>query len=427
MMSFGTKMVGASLNLKLFWGASLISSIAMGVYLVAFNWLTVKNYGAYGISMITIAFAIPQTLLVLFGGLASDFINKQTLFRVSQGLYCILGIATFVSCINEAPPLWFLMLLNFASGLIIAFYSPNRTSLISSLVPESQITSTQQTFYFATGLGWVIGSVLASHLLSFRDEYLNNTHGALAFLFYVLAMIPAIFCTPKVMDTKATLIPGASIGTKMKTALQDIRSSLLYLRTTVDIRVLMRMLAIVLVLGMPFTYLLSIYAHAHPTSEHSSKFFSHLYAALSAGNLIGALVGILITKSTFKQATLLLYMIFGLCISAIAALLLTQIWEMILMVLLAGLFTSLSTNLLKGLTQSQSRQDMRGRIAGFTQLLAGLSNISAGLAGFVIHHLTNQETSLYSSYEIVQMILLGLLAILTLLSMPSILKSRITI
>lgn len=282
-------------------------------------------------------------------------------------------------------------------------------------------------FYFATGLGWLLGSILAAHLLSFHVSYFSNAHGALAFLFYTLAMLPLIFCVPKAINSQNRLISEKSINSRLRAALLDIRSSLQYLRATMDIRILMRMLAFVLILGMPFTHLLSIYAHDHQAVHQSSKFFSHLFAALSAGNLLGAFIGILVTKSALKQASLFAYVIFGFCLSAIAALLLNQYWEIVAMILLVGLFTSLSTNLLKGLIQSQSEEDMRGRIAGFTQLLAGLSTTSAGLAGFAVHHLSNHETNTYVAYETVQLVLIGLLAVFTLLSLPSILKSRISI
>jgi len=427
MISADTSIQGISLRLKLFWCTSLFSAVTLGVYLVVFNWLTVKNYGAFGISVITISYAIPQTTMVLFGGLTSDSINKQTLYRVCQTLYVVIGIVLFLTAIDEVPSLWFLGLFSFANGLIEAFSSPNKTSLISNLVPESKITFTQQMFYFATALGCVLGSVLSAYFLAPQVLTIKNTYGALAFLLYALGNIPNIFLVPKLIYTDQKITPEKTFALKMKTSLLGLKDSLLYLRSTFDIRVLIWILALVLMLGMPFTYLLSIYAHEHSTMQHSSKLFSHLYAALGAGNILGALLGILVSKSAVKQATLFVYIICGLCASAIAALLMTEYWEIVLMILLAGLFTSICTNLLKGLIQSQSRVDMRGRIAGFTQLLAGLSTMSAGLAGFVIHHLSNYETSPYAAYETVQIVLLGLLAILTLLSLPSILKLHIRI
>ena len=415
----------ATSKLRLFWFADLLASIALGVYLVAFNWLTVKNYGAFGVSIVTIGYAIPQTVLVLFGGVTSDFINKQTLYRICQILYVVEGLALYIACRYELPPLWFLTLISFLGGLTVAFSSPNKTSLISDLVPASRVTSTQEFFYFASGLGWVCGSLLASQLLSMNELFISNPHGSLAFRVYIVGMIPSIFLVPKTLSTRAKSLSSTTLVLRIENAITDIGKALNYLRETVDLMVLTRTLAIILVLGMPFTYLLSIYAHSHPTLHPSSKFFSHVYAALGVGNLLGAILGIVIAKSLLKQATLFVYFIFGLCISAIAALLLYQYWEILLTVLLAGLFTSLSTNLLKGLIQSQATDEMRGRIAGFTQLLAGFSSMSAGLAGFVIHHLSDHETKVYFAYESVQLVLLGLLAVLTLLSLPSIIKLRI--
>jgi hypothetical protein len=68
---------------------------------------------------------------------------------------------------------------------------------------------------------------------------------------------------------------------------------------------------------------------------------------------------------------------------------------------------------------------MRGRIAGLTQLMAGLSSASAGIAGFLAHHLSKNGASDYSAYESVMLGMLILLAILALLTLPTIIKSRI--
>jgi MFS family permease len=414
-------------GLKLFWLANLISSIALGVYLVAFNWLTVKNYGAFGVSMVTIGYALPQTALVLFGGLTSDVINKQTMYRICQILYILSGLALFLTCMDELPTLWFLTFISFISGVIVAFSGPNKTAMISALVPESQVTTTQEFFYFATGLGWVLGSILASHLISTNDLPINNPHGALAFLFYIVGMAPSIFLAPKVFEKPIKVELGETLKLRINKILLDLKNEFAYLLSSTSIRTLIWTLAIVLILGTPFSTMLSIYAHDHPSSYQSSKFFAHIYAVFGAGSVSGALIGILIAKSTIKQGALPVYLIFGVCIFGTAALLIRQQLLILLMIFLVGLFLSLCTNLLKGLTQSQSADAMRGRTAGVTQLLAGFSSVSAGLAGFIIHRLSNHETNTYLAYEYVQLSLLGLLAILTLLTLPAIIRSRISL
>ena len=415
----------SSKGLKFFWLANLISSIALGVYMVAFNWLTVKNYGALGVSMVTLGYALPQTALVLFGGLTSDFINKQTMYRICQLLYIASGLILLKVCIDGLPPLWFLALISFISGVIVAFSGPNKTAMISALVPESQVTPTQELFYFATGLGWVLGSILASHLISADDLYISNTHGALAFLFYVFGMAPSIFLAPKTLGTRASVDLGASLKIQINRILSDIKDEFIYLRRSENIRTLVRTLAIVLVFGTPFTTLLSIFAHDNPSANHSTKFFAHIFAALGAGSLAGALIGILFARANIKQGMLFIYFIFGLCLAGLSALIISERPFILLMIFLAGLFISLCTNLLKGLIQAESADGMRGRVAGFTQLLAGVSSLSASAAGYLIHHLSNGQSNPYSAFEYVQASMFALLALLTLANLPSVRRVRI--
>ncbi len=415
----------ASFKLKLFWSAELISSIALGVYMVAFNLLTVKTYGPLGISMTTIGYAIPQTLLVLFGGFTSDTINKQTLYRICQILFILVGLTLFFACLEGSPPLWLLFLVSTLNGMIVAFCSPTKISLISSLVSESRVTSTQEFFYLATGFGWVLGSLLFSFLHIVEIPYIHNSTEATAFLFYVFAMLPSIFLVPKGSNPLQVSKFKKPLLDEFRASLMGIKNSFLYLQSYSSIKILMWLLAIILILGMPFTILISIFAHYHPTLKPPEQFFSHIYAALSIGQVVGGLVGILIARPSLMRGTLFIYFIFGFCCSAVIALNTDQYWLILITVLLSSLFTSLCCNLLKGLIQSLTTMNMRGRIAGITQLMAGFSSASAGIAGFLIHHLSQNGTNEYSAYESVMLSMLILLATLALLTLPAMMKSRI--
>lgn len=413
-----------SFKLKLFWSADLFSAIALGVYMVAFNFLTVKTYGPFGISITTIGYAIPQTLLVLFGGLTSDIINKQTLYRICQSLFILIGLILFFACLEEYTPLWLLFFVSTLNGMIAAFSAPNKTSLISDIVPESQVTSTQEFFYLATGLGWVLGSLLFPYLRNIEIPLIQDSRDSSVFLFYIFLMLPSVFLVPKGLMQLAVRESDKSLLDKFEASLIGIKNSFHYLHASFDIKILMWLLAIVLILGMPFTTLISIFAHNHPTLQPPQQFFSHIYAALSTGEVIGGLLGIFITRSRLTCGTIFIYFIFALCLAAIAALFTNQYWLLLITILLSGLFTSLCCNLLKGLIQSLSSHDMRGRIAGLTQLMAGFSSASAGIAGFLIHHLSQNGAKDYLAYETVMLSMLMLLAILALLTMPAMMKSR---
>ena len=388
--------------------------------MVSFSWLTVKHYGALGVSIVTFGYAIPQILLVLFGGLASDSVNKQALYRICQLLFFIGGLALTLASLHATPPLNLLVALSIANGVIVAFSAPAQTSLLSTIVQPSEVTNIQQIFYLAAGLGWILGSILAGHILSIQYIIISNAHGTLAFFIYTIFLLPIIVFTPKAPEIPLNQSQVVSAKSKILLVFQDIRKSLFYLRTTTDIRTLMRTLALLLVLGTPFVSLLSIYAHDHPSNHHSSQIFSRLYAAIGVGHLLGSLLGIYFATYSKQKASFIAYFIFGLCLAAVTALVTSKYWEIALSIILIGLLSNVCTNLLKGLIQSQSEPDMRGRIAGFTQLLTGLSSIFAGGAGYIIHHLGNGEgMNPYTAFEYVQMAMFGLLALLMLANLPS--------
>ena len=378
--------------------------------------------------MVTFGYAGPQIALVLFGGLASDSVNKQTLFRVCQLLFFIGGLVLTLASINAAPPLWLLVSLSIANGSIVAFSSPAQTSLLSTVAQPSEITKIQQIFYLASGLGWILGPIIAGHILPVQNFIISNTHGALAFLIYTIFLLPVIFFTPKTPAVSINQAQAISTKSRVLLVFQDIRKSLLYLRTTTDIRTLMRTLAMLLVFGGSFVALLSIYAHDHPSNHHSSQIFSRLYAAIGVGHLLGSLLGIYFAEYSKQKVSFIVYLILGLCLAAVTALVASKYWEIALSIILIGLFSNVCTNLLKGLIQSQSEPDMRGRIAGFTQLLTGLSSLFAGGAGFVIHHLSNGGSmNPYAAFEYVQMVMFGLLALLILANLPSLRRVQFNI
>ncbi|MFM7269732.1 MAG: hypothetical protein ACKOZT_14315, partial [Cyanobium sp.] len=57
---------------RAFWLANLLSNLGTSAFVLAINWLTVKQYGALGIATLALAYGVPQLLLQLVGGTLSD-------------------------------------------------------------------------------------------------------------------------------------------------------------------------------------------------------------------------------------------------------------------------------------------------------------------------------------------------------------------
>ena len=421
------KMYLNNVKFKQFWLAVAISNIALSIYVIAFSWLTVKHYGALGIAMTAFGYAIPNIMLVRFGGLVSDRFNKRMLYIIYLTLYILSGLILSVACVIETPSLWFLVGISVITGVISAFSAPTHKSIISGLVDASQIAATQQLFDLAVSLGFVIGPMLSSSILSLQDIYISNTNGAYAFLIYTCGMIPLILSIPKISLAPNLQDQIQAQTPTLKNGIKNIIDGFLYLYSDTRLKILMWLLSIVLIFGMPFTSLLSVFAHDHKTMLHTATFFSEISMCLGIGNLLGSLAGIGFTKIFKKTGVLFLLLIFGLCLSVVVAIEQANLLGIMLSIIFFGFFGTLIVNLLTDLIQSLTIETMRGRIAAFYQSAQGLQVMSAGLAGLIIHLLSQSNYPSYRAYELVELTMIALLVILALLSTRTIMKLNRTL
>lgn len=417
-------MVALNIKIKLFWVSCLCYGTAIGINIVAFYWLAVKNYGVLGFALTSSGYAIAQLTFILLGGVATDRFNKQRLLQLSQVLYILVAIPLTVVCAIETPALWFLVLISISNGLIAAFNSPSRYTIVADLGKAHEVNQMEQIFSFAGSLGAVLGSLLASVILPIDFFIITNNQGSLAFTLYICGMIPMIFLIPKeivslnpIDQIQKTRFTPANIYLQFKNAFN-------YINSIKEIRFLIIILLCVLILGSSFAQNIAIFAHTKPVFLQSSKLFSHVFAALGAGTFLGALLGIFLAESDKKNPSMFVYLIFCLCISAISALLTNHFWVAIFSIMFVGLFGTLCINLLMGVVQSLSKKDMGGRVSSFMGLLIGLCNVTAGMLGLVIHWLAPYTNGEYEALMSIEMVLFGLLATLAIFLFITIKKAQ---
>ena len=233
--------------------------------------------------------------------------------------------------------------------------------------------------------------------------------------------IPKISLAPNLQDQIQAQTP------TLKNGIKNIIDGFLYLYSDTRLKILMWLLSIVLIFGMPFTSLLSVFAHDHKTMLHTATFFSEISMCLGIGNLLGSLAGIGFTKIFKKTGVLFLLLIFGLCLSVVVAIEQANLLGIMLSIIFFGFFGTLIVNLLTDLIQSLTIETMRGRIAAFYQSAQGLQVMSAGLAGLIIHLLSQSNYPSYRAYELVELTMIALLVILALLSTRTIMKLNRTL
>lgn len=386
-----------------FWLANLLSNLGTSAFVMAITWLTVKDYGAAGIAALALGYGIPQFLLQLLGGSASDRINRRTLFLITESCFLVVALTLLVSSLTMMPPLWLLVAVNACNGAISAFDTPARTSLISEMVAAEQVVSAQQFYSLSANLTNVFGPALGGILLSLGTD--DHSHEEFAFLFNVLSFVPLLACVPFLPKAR----PKESSGPKPG-FVASVSEGLTYVRDHLNLRSLLGLLALVMLLGMPFQTLLPIFVHSHLSMETGHGFYAALLSAVGLGAFMGSLLGMGIGE--LRQPGPALAAAGGGLALAVLILSSSNVlhWAS-LAAFFAGGCGTLAINLDNALLQGLTPVVMQGRLSSIANLTKGLQAFSASGASWLIHVLSHSANATTSGYLEVQLSLALLLLV----------------
>ena len=385
---------------RAFWLANLISNLGTSAYVLAINWLTVKQYGAAGIATLALTYGLPQMLLQLVGGTVSDRIERRRLFGFTQSGMLVMALLVLLAALQGLVPLWLLALASAANGVISAFDTPARTALVSDLVDRHQVSTAQQLYSLTTSVTNIFGPALGGVLLSIGPT--ARSHEEVAFAFNVLSFLPLLLVVP-------WLPRSVSHTTAQESFRASLRAGVYQVRQHANLRTLLLLLSLVMVLGMPFQGLLPVFVQRHLSAETGHGFYAALMSAVGLGSFIGSLLGMGLLERS-RAGVLLAAASAGLS-GAIVLLSASNVvhWAS-LSAFLAGACSYLAISVDNALLQAASGREMQGRINAIANLTKGLQSLSLAAAGYTIHLLAGSG-AFGSGYQLVQLSLaVGLLA-----------------
>jgi MFS family permease len=284
---------------------------------------------------------------------------------------------------------------NASNGVISAFDTPARTALISEMVGRDELVLAQQTYSVAANVTNVFGPALGGILLSIGHS--DRSHEELAFLFNVLSFLPLLACIPWLPRTPAA----SPSGCRGRAALWlSIREGLSYVRQQRPLRLLLQLLALVMLLGLPFQTLLPIFVHDHASLASHHATYAALLSAVGLGGVVGSLLGMASGQARWLGLAL------GAAAAGLAvAILLLAGSEVIhwasLSAFLAGACGVFSLNLNNALMQGLTPMELQGRVIAIANLGKGLQAFSAAGASEAVHLLGRAMAS-SNAYLLVQ-------------------------
>ena len=387
---------------RAFWLANLISNLGTSAFVLAINWLTVKQHGSAGIATLALAYGLPQMLLQLVGGTLSDRIDRRRLFAITQLGMLIVALLILAASLQEMVPLWLLALVSGTNGVISAFDTPARTALVTDLVEPHQVSLAQQLYSLTSSVTNIFGPALGGVLLSIGPN--TRSHEEVAFAFNALSFVPLLISIAWLPRSRTAA--GESESRPSFTA--SVRAGLEMVRRRTDLSTLLLVLALVMLLGMPFQGLLPVFVQRHLSAEGGHGFYAALMSAVGLGSFVGSLLGMGLLER-LRAGLLLGGASAGLAISVLILSASNVVHWASLSAFLAGSCSYLAISTDNALLQAGTERDMQGRINAIANLTKGLQSLSLAAAGFSIHLISSLHR-FGSGYQPVQISLaLGLL------------------
>ncbi|HEY3080003.1 MAG TPA: MFS transporter [Chloroflexota bacterium] len=359
-------------NFRLYWCGALTSNVGTWTQTVAQGWLVYQLTGStFMLGVVGFVQSLPFLLFALYGGVLADRLERRRLMVWTQIGMMVLAFLLALLTLTGLVVVWHVLVIVFLNGIVNAFNTPVRQSIVSDLVPRKDlanaiaINSTQ--FQSSRTLGPALAGVLLAAVGPGWCFFLNGVSFVAVIWTLLVMQVPALPPRPR------------------PPALQSVREALVYVRGHALIWTLLLAAGIPSLFGMAYMFLLP--AFAETVLDAGPAGLGVLQSAVGIGALAGALTIASLPARWRGGATMLAALVvLGLALAAFGA---SQAFVLSVAALFAvGFSQMVYNNLRMTFVQGLAADEMRGRVLSLLTLatfgLQPLGAIEAGaLAGVI--------------------------------------------
>jgi MFS family permease len=370
-------------NYRLFFSGQSISLIGTWMTRIATSWLVYRLTGsALLLGVVGFAGQIPSFILAPFAGVLVDRWNRHRLLVVTQVLALLQSLAMALLALTGLIKIWQVIVLSVFQGLINAFDMPARQAFVVEMVDKrddlaNAIALNSSMVNAARLLGPSIGGVIIAAV----GEGWCFMIDAISYL-AVIASLLAMSITPRMLQP-----------TNDANIFQQLREGWIYAARFAPIRNLLVLLALVSLVGMPYTVLMPVFAnevlHGGPNT----------LGLLMAASGVGALVGAMFLAA--RRSVLGLGKFIPLAAAAFGAGLIAfsfsrVLWVSLTLMIVTGLGFMVQMAASNTVLQTIVDEDKRGRVMSFyTMAFMGTAPFGSLLAGSVAERIGAPHTLLF--------------------------------
>lgn len=339
-------------NFRLYWCGALTSNIGTWMQMVAQGWLVYQLTGsAFMLGAVGFVQSVPFLVFALYGGVLADRWERRRLMIWTQTGMMILAFLLAFLTLRGWITIWHIMIIAFGNGVVNAFNTPVRQSIISDLVRKEDLPNAVAINSTQFQGSRTLGPALAGATLAAVGPGWCFFINAMSFL--------AVIWTLVVMDVPP--LPPR----RRSSALSSIKEAFAYVRGEPVIFALLLVAAIPSLFAMPYQMMLPAFAesvlHAGPTG------LGVMQSAAGAGAVLGALAVASMGPKRRTGATMLAAVFLaGFGIEAFG---LSRIFGLSSVLLFGVGFAQMAYNALnQSFLQRKVSDEMRGRVLALLTL-----------------------------------------------------------
>lgn len=371
-------------NYRLFFSGQSISLIGTWMTRIATSWLVYRlSNSALLLGIVGFAGQIPSFVLAPFAGVIVDRWNKHRLLVVTQVLALLQSLVLALLALTGLIDIWHVIVLSIFQGLINAFDMPARQAFVVELVEKrddlaNAIALNSSMVNAARLLGPSMGGVIIAAV----GEGWCFMIDAISYL-AVIASLLAMKITPRIRSK-----------TDNAKVLQQLREGWIYAFRFAPIRNVLLLLALVSLVGMPYTVLMPIFAN--DILRGGPNTLGLLMAASGVGALAGAMF-LAARKSVLGLGKYIPLMAGTFGAGLVAFSFSRMLWLSLLLMVVTGLGFMIQMAASNTVLQIIVDEDKRGRVMSFyTMAFMGTAPFGSLLAGIVSAKIGAPQTLLLS-------------------------------
>jgi MFS family permease len=182
-------------DFRLFWFGLLLSSVGSQFSQLAMAWQIYElTNSPLQIGIIGLVRAVPQMVILLFGGLLADAMNRRRLMMITQGsLFFVSGSLAFLAFTGRVTPTT-LYVVSVFLALFSSLESPSRQAIVTNLVPAEDLSRALAMSSTHRQIATIAGPSVAGVVLAFAGPAVCYAVDAVSWLMMLASL--ALIRTP---------------------------------------------------------------------------------------------------------------------------------------------------------------------------------------------------------------------------------------